>query len=82
MECKNGDDSMGARVASCAADGGVGGFAWKTEKNDLFHVVSECKEVFSLSSFYSHSLPQTEWSQFSRICENTYRIAPKRATQM
>lgn len=34
MECKNGDDSMGACVASCAADGGDGGFAWKTE-NDL-----------------------------------------------
>lgn len=25
MECKNGDDSMGDCVASCAADGGVGG---------------------------------------------------------
>lgn len=32
MECKNGDDSMGASVASCAAEGGVGGFAWKTER--------------------------------------------------
>lgn len=31
MECKNGDDSMGDCVASCAADGGVGGWAWKTD---------------------------------------------------
>lgn len=30
MECKNGDDSTGARVASWAADGGVGGLAGKT----------------------------------------------------
>lgn len=30
MECENGDDSMGDWVASCAADGGVGGCAWKT----------------------------------------------------
>lgn len=30
MECKNGDDSIGDCVASCAADGGVGGWAWKT----------------------------------------------------
>lgn len=31
MECKNGDDSIGACVASWAADGGVGGCAWKTK---------------------------------------------------
>lgn len=34
MECKNGDDSIGACVASWAADGGVGGFAWKTTLNE------------------------------------------------
>lgn len=31
MECKNGDDCIGDCVASCAADGGVGGCAWKTD---------------------------------------------------
>lgn len=30
MECKNSDDSIDDCVASCAADGGVGGCAWKT----------------------------------------------------
>lgn len=30
MECENGDDSIGDWVASCAADGGDGGCAWKT----------------------------------------------------
>lgn len=44
MECKNGDDSMGASVASCAADGGVGGFAWKT----VFFEQKERKRFISL----------------------------------
>lgn len=30
MEWKNGVDSSGDCVASCAAEGGVGGWAWKT----------------------------------------------------
>lgn len=36
MECKNGEDSMGDCVASCAADGGVGGWAWKTDVFSTF----------------------------------------------
>lgn len=36
MECKNGDDSMGDCVASWAADGGVGGLAWKTDVSAHF----------------------------------------------
>lgn len=41
MECKNGDDSMGDCVASCAADGGVGGEAWKT---DVFSIKKNNKQ--------------------------------------
>lgn len=41
MECKNGEDSMGDWVASCAADGGVGGCAWKTVVSAFAKIASE-----------------------------------------
>lgn len=52
MECKNGDDSRGDCVASWAADGGVGGWAWKTVVSAKFRVPKRGKREQQISDFH------------------------------